>query len=76
MVHRLSVLCLYNFSIGCPMYLGSELDWRLAVAVRTRWMIILIAAFSATLFPRGVMDVSHALLALAVIVGLSSLWSP
>jgi hypothetical protein len=55
---------------------SNSLTWRLGLSMRARLVLIVIAGLSA--IPRSTVfaDVSRALLALAVLAGLSSIWSP
>jgi hypothetical protein len=50
--------------------------WRLGLSMRARFVLIVIAGLSAIPRSTGLTDVSRALLALAVLAGLSSVWSP
>jgi hypothetical protein len=55
---------------------SNSLTWRLGLSMRARFVLIVIAGLSAIPRSTNFADVSRALLALAVLAGLSSVWSP
>ena len=58
------------------MSVTDGLTWRLTFSLRAKLILFVIAGLSAVLRPRDLADVSRALLVLAVLAGISSLWSP